>query len=248
VNVEQAIIVKVKPPTKRLAHQDFTPPNMDPVPALNAHPERMPTCLAPQLAKIVTAMHTNPNPKLRNAFQYKKDTTNPVPQPKSNARRVKQALVEMPRATIVKLGRINIFRAKPRALYAPVDLATKPKVPRHAMVYPPDRTVGTVKCVNVQQVIIAPAKPPTKRLVILGRMQPVQNQSRVLNVHLERMRPLLALRLAKIVTTMHTNPNPMLRYAFQCKKGSTNRAQQPKSNARRVKLELVVTKVVMIVI
>ena len=121
----------------------------------------------------------------------------------------------MLRVTIVKLGRINIFPATPRALNAPVDLATKPKVPRHAMVFLLDPTVGTVKCVNVKQVIIAPVKPPTKPLVILGRMQPVQNQFRVLNVHPGRMRLLLVPRLAKIVTLIPTNRNPMQRHAFQ---------------------------------
>ena len=92
---------------------------------------------------------------------------------------------------------------------------------------------------NVKQVIIAPVKPQTKRLVVLGRMQPVPNQFRVLNVHPERMRLLLVPRLAKIVTAMHTNRNPMRRNAFQCKQGITNRAQQPKSNARRAKQEAV---------
>ena len=62
----------------------------------------------------------------------------------------------MLRVTIVKLGRINIFPATPRALNAPVDLATKPKVPRHAMRCLLDPTVGTVKYVTVKQVIIAP--------------------------------------------------------------------------------------------
>ena len=121
----------------------------------------------------------------------------------------------MRRVTIVKLGRINIFPATPHALNAPVDLVTKPKVPRHAMVFLLDPTVGTVKYVNVKQVIIAPVKPPTKPLVILGRMQPVQNQFRALNVHPECMPTLSVPQLAKIVTTMHTNRNPMLRNAFQ---------------------------------
>ena len=121
----------------------------------------------------------------------------------------------MLRVTIVKLGHINIFPATPCVLNAPVDLPTKPKVPRHAMVFLLGPTVGTVKYVNVKQVIIAPVNLPTKRLVILGRMQPVQNQFHVLNVHPARTRPLLVPRLAKIVTTIPTNRNPMLRYAFQ---------------------------------
>ena len=116
----------------------------------------------------------------------------------------------------------------PRALNAPVDLPTKPKVQQRAMRCLRDPTVGTVKYVNVKQVIIAPVKPPTKPLVILGRMQPVPNQFRVLNVRPERTRLLLVPQLAKIVTTMHINRNSMRRNAFQCKKGSTNPAQQLK--------------------
>ena len=113
-------------------------------------------------------------------------------------------------------------------------MVTKPKVLRRAMRYLLVRTVGTVQYVNVKQVIIAPVKPQTKRLVFLGPTQPAQNQFRVLNVHLARMPILLVPQLATSVATMHTNRNPMLRNAFQCKKGSTNRAPQPKSNVRRV--------------
>ena len=95
------------------------------------------------------------------------------------------------------------------------------------------RTVGTVKYVNVIKGIIAPVKPPIKPLAGLDRMQPDQNQFRVLNAHPECMPTLLVPKFVKIVTVIPTNPNPMLRNAFQCKEGSTNRVQQPKSNARR---------------
>jgi hypothetical protein len=99
-----------------------------------------------------------------------------------------------------------------------------------------------VKNVNVIKVIIAPVKPPIKPLVILDRMQPDQNQFRVLNAHPERMPTLLVPKLVKIVTVIPTNRNPMLRNVFQCKKGTTNRVQQPKSNARRVNQEAVATQ------
>ena len=171
--------------------------------------------LVPRCVRIVTTIPTNRNPMRRNAFQCKQGITNRAQQPKSNARRVKQEAVAMVRVTVVKLGRINIFPATPRALNAPVDLATKPKVPRHAMRCLLDPTVGTVKYVNVKQVIIAPVKPPIKPLVILGRMQPVPNQFRVSNVRPERMPPLLVPQLAKIVTTIPTNRNPMRQNAFQ---------------------------------
>ena len=153
----------------------------------------------------------------------------------------------MVRVTIVKSGRINIFPATPRVLNAPVDLATKPKVPRHAMVFLLDPTVGTVKCVNVKQVIIAPANPPIKPLVILGRMQPKQARLHVSNAHLEHTPTRLAQLLVRCVTLIRTNPNPMLQNAFKSKKGTTNRVQQQKLNAQQVKPVLVVTKRVKIV-
>ena len=81
-HVIPVIIALVKPPIKPLAHLDPTPPIQDPLHALNVHPDRMPTLLAPYFAKIVTTMPTNPNPMPRNAFQSKKGSTNQVPQPK----------------------------------------------------------------------------------------------------------------------------------------------------------------------
>ena len=45
-NVIQVIFVKVKPPIKPLADPEPTPPTKDPLLALNAHLERMPTLLA----------------------------------------------------------------------------------------------------------------------------------------------------------------------------------------------------------
>ena len=81
-HVIQVISAKVKPPMKPLAYLDPMPPTKDPLPALNAHPERMPILLVPYLAKTVTMIPTNTNPMLRNAFQYKKVSINPVQQPK----------------------------------------------------------------------------------------------------------------------------------------------------------------------
>ena len=82
------------------------------------------------------------------------------------------------------------------------------------MLYLLDRTVGTVKYVNAKQVIIAPAKPQTKPLVLLVRMQPDQNQFRVLNALPERMPTLLVPYLVKIATVIPINTNPMLQNAF----------------------------------
>ena len=125
-NVIQVISAKAKPPIKPLAHPDSTPPNQDPLRALNAHPERMPILFVPKFAMLVPKIPTNRNPMLRIAFQCKKDSTNRAPQPKSNAQRVKQDVVATLRVTIVKLDRIKIYPATPRVANAPVDLATKP--------------------------------------------------------------------------------------------------------------------------
>ena len=146
------------------------------------------------------------------------------------------------RAKIALKTITKIYWAIPRAMNAPVDMLTKLRVLRHAMLSLLDRTVGTVKYVNVKQVIIAPVKLQTKRLVVLGRMQPVQNQFRVLNAHQARMRLFLVPKLAKIVTVIPTNLNPMLRNAFECKKVSTNPVQQPKLFVQRVNRVLVVTQ------
>ena len=45
-HVIQVIFAKAKPPIKPLVHPDPTPPTKDPLPALNAHPARLPTLLA----------------------------------------------------------------------------------------------------------------------------------------------------------------------------------------------------------
>ena len=55
-----------------------------------------------------------------------------------------------------------------------------------------------------------------------------QGQMDALNAHPERMPTLLVTRLVKIVTPMPTNRTPMLQNAYQCKKVTINRVQQPK--------------------
>ena len=81
-NVIQDILAEAEPPIKPLAHLDSTPPKKGPLHASNAHLERMPTRLVPLIVKNVIPMHTNRNPMLRNAFQSKKASTNPVQRPK----------------------------------------------------------------------------------------------------------------------------------------------------------------------
>ena len=164
----------------------------------------------------------------RHAFQCKQGITNRAQPLKSNARRVKQEAVAMIRVTIVKLGRINIFPATPRALNAPVDLPTKPKVPRHAMRCLLDPTGGTVHFEHVNPVISVKVKPQIKQLARPDPTPPTKEPLHALNAHPECMPTLLKPKLVKFVTVIPTNPNPMLRNAFQCKKGSTNPVQQPK--------------------
>jgi hypothetical protein len=52
-------------------------------------------------------------------------------------------------------GSFKVCPATPRVTNAPVDLATKPKVPRHAMVFLLVRTVGMAHFEHVKKVIIA---------------------------------------------------------------------------------------------
>ena len=118
------------------------------------------------------------------------------------------------RVKIVVLDGFKNYPATPRAVNAQLALATRPKVPRHATLSRLVRTVGTVKYVNVKRGITAPVKPQTKLLVILGRTQPDQNQSHVLNAHPARMPILLVPKFAKIVILIPTKRNPMLRNAF----------------------------------
>jgi hypothetical protein len=125
---------------------------------------------------------------------------------------------------------------------AQVVLATQLKVLRHAMQSLLDLTVGTVKWANVKQVIIALVKPPIKPLVFLDRTPPKQDPLYASNAHPERMQIRLAPFIVKTAITIPISRNPMLRNAFQSKKGTTNPARQPKLNARRGKLEMVVMK------
>jgi hypothetical protein len=81
---------------------------------------------------------------------------------------------------------------------------------------------------NVILVIIAKVKRQTKLNVYQDPMLQEKGQFYVLNAHPERMPTLSVPKLAKIVKTMHTNQNPMLRYAFQSTKGFTGPVQQPK--------------------
>ena len=81
-NVVQVIFVKVMPPMKPLAHPDPTPPTKDPLHALNALPECMPTRLVPHPANTAILIPTNLNPMRRIAFQCEKGSTNPDQQPK----------------------------------------------------------------------------------------------------------------------------------------------------------------------
>jgi hypothetical protein len=133
INAKKGIFVKVKPPMKPLAHPDSTPPNQDPLRALNVHPERMPILLVPKIAMLVPKIPTNRNPMLRHAFQCKKGSTNRVPQPKSNVRRAKREVVVTQRVKIVTLGYTKTCPATPRALNAQLALATKPNARQRAM-------------------------------------------------------------------------------------------------------------------
>jgi len=192
-----------------------TPPKKDPLHALNAHPGRMPILSEPYLAKIVTTMHTNQNPMLRNAFQCKKGSTNRVQQLKSNAQRVKQDVVATHHAKIVSLDGFKNYPATQRAVNAQLALATKPKVLRHAMVFLLVRTVGMAHFVRVIQVIFAKVRPPIKPRANPDPTPPTKDPLHALNAHPERMPARLAPLIVKTAKLIPTNRNPMLRCAFQ---------------------------------
>ena len=99
-HVIRVIFAKGKPPIKPLAYQDLTPPKQAPLPALNAHLERMPILMVPRRAKNAATMPTNRDPMRQNAFQCKKGSTNLAQQLKSNARPVKQEAVAKKSAKI----------------------------------------------------------------------------------------------------------------------------------------------------
>jgi hypothetical protein len=131
-----------------------------------------------------------------------------------------------------------MMQATPRAVNAQLALATRPKVPRHAMVFLLVRTVGMVHFEHAKRVIFAKVKPPIKPLAYPDPTPPKQDPLHALNAHLECMPTLLVPYLVKIVTLIPINRNPMLRNVYKCKKGTTNPVQQPKSNAQRVKQEV----------
>ena len=120
-NVIQVIFAKAKPPIKPLVHPDPMPPTKDPLPALNAHPERMLTLSVPKPAKIVILIPTNRHPMRRHAFQCKQGITNRARPPKSNARRVKQEAVAARRAKIAWKEPFKPRQVKPPATTAPAD-------------------------------------------------------------------------------------------------------------------------------
>ena len=100
-------------------------------------------------------------------------------------------------------------------MHAPVDMLTKLKVLRHAMLSLLDRTVGTVKYVSAKQVIIALVKLAMKLRVHPDTTPPTKDPLHALHAHPECMPTLLVPQLAKIATVTHTNPKPMLQNVFQ---------------------------------
>jgi hypothetical protein len=125
VNAIPVIFVKVKPPIKQVVNLDPTPPKQDPLHALNAPLERMPTLSVPYLVMIAVPMHTNRDSMLRHAFQSKKGTTSRDQQPKSNAQLGKQEVGATQRARTAWKDSFKMHRATPRALNAPKVITTK---------------------------------------------------------------------------------------------------------------------------
>jgi hypothetical protein len=129
------IFVKAKPPFKPLAHPGHTPPQQDPLHALNVHPGHMPTLLVLKLAKFATVTPTNLNPILQNAFQSKKDTTNRAQRLKSFVQRVNPVPVATQSAKSAWQERSRALQVKLPAATALTDGAIPIVVRRVAMLF-----------------------------------------------------------------------------------------------------------------
>ena len=88
-----------------------------------------------------------------------------VQQQKLNVQLVKQVLVAMQRAAIVRLVGFKICQGTPRAVSVQMDGETPQQVLRHAMVFLLVHTVGMVEYKNVKQAITVMGKQPIKQLV-----------------------------------------------------------------------------------
>ena len=135
-----------------------------------------------------------------------------------------------------------MLQATQRVVPAQMVMPIKHRNRRVATLSLLDFTMLMVLLKNVLQVIFVKVKPPIKPHAYPDLTPPTKDPLHALNAHLGRMPARLAPLIAKLVIRIPTNPTPMLRNAFQCKKGSTNRVQQPKSNARRVNQDVVATQ------
>ena len=151
-----------------------------------------------------------------------------VQQQKLNVRPVKQVLVEMQRAAIVRLVGFKICQGTPRAVSVQMDGETPQQVLRHAMVFLPDPTVGMVEYENVKQVIIVMVRQPIKQNVYPDRMLQKWDPFHALNVRQERMQDRLAWIVVTSVAKIHINQTPIVPNAFQFRKVTTNQAQRQK--------------------
>jgi hypothetical protein len=122
----------------------------------------------------------------------------------------------------------NIYWATPRAMNVPAVSAMNSKVLRRAMLSHLGHIFGTKKFENANQDIIVLAKHSMKPLAHLDPTPPTKDPLDALNAHPVPLPTRLVPKLVKIVTLIPTNPNPMRRNAFQCKKGSTNPVPQHK--------------------
>ena len=182
-HVTRVIFAKVKPPIKPLAYLGLTPPKQDPLPVLNVRPEHMPILMVPRHVRIVTTMHTNRHPMRRHAFWCKQGITNPVQQPKLNARRVKQEAVAMLCVTIAWKEPFKARQVKPLATTAPADGAIPATDRPAATPYHQDRTHQTVFKPSANAVTLVPVPTNPKRLVQMARTPTTRAPSPAFPVH-----------------------------------------------------------------
>ena len=127
-------------------------------------------------------------------------------------------------AKIVALDGFKIYLAILRAANVPVDLATKPKVPRHAMPCLLVPTVGITHFNHVTRVIFAKVKPPIKPLAHLEPTPPTPVPSSVFPVH--------QVRLLQQHKPLNAQTAP--KGGFKKKKARTNAIHRNVAASRRV--------------
>jgi hypothetical protein len=152
----------------------------------------------------------------------------------------------MQRVILARLVGSKNYQATPRAVNAPLDLATQLQDLRHAMLYLRVPTVGTVQFVNVKQVIFAPVKPLIKPLAYRDSTPPKKDLLHASNAPQASTRNRKAQAIANHAEGQHFKMNPTPAAVFQYDLDTTAQGPPQKSFvqlANRAKVALPNAKV-----